>query len=103
MRSTGGNEPISPEVCVAMFLGFLYGDRVMVLHRCYGISSRSVNRIINKTLHAVVDSQHALLVITLPGPKNREELYKLAQRWESLSTSLGLMKGHLAALDGWLA
>jgi hypothetical protein len=32
MSSTGGNEPISPEVCVATFLRFLYGDRVMALH-----------------------------------------------------------------------
>ena len=104
MRSTGGNEPISPEVCVARFLGFLYDDRIMALHHSHGISPRSVNRIINKALQAVVDSQHALLVITLPDPKNCEELYKLAQRWESLSsTSLALMKGHLAALNGWLA
>ena len=103
LRSTGGNEPISPEVCEGTVLRFLYGSRVVDLVDIYGISPGSVNRIINKCLCAVVDSDHELLAIRLPDPTNYEELYNLSRRWEALSTSCGLLNGHLAAKDGWLA
>jgi hypothetical protein len=90
LRFTGGNEPISPEVCVDTVLRF-------------GIFPGSKNRIINKCLCAVVDSDHTLITIRLPDPTNYEELYNLSRRWEALSTSCGLLNGHLAAKDGWLA
>jgi hypothetical protein len=79
------------------------GGRVADIVRIYGISPGSGNRIIDKCLHAIVNSDHKMLAIVLPDPTDTVALYNLARRWEDLSTSSGIMRGHLAALDGWLA
>ena len=52
-RSTSGNEPIYPEIILAMCLRFLIGNLVMVLAHLYGVSILSCRRIIKMALHAI--------------------------------------------------
>lgn len=103
MRSTGGNDPISAEIIVAATIRFLIGERIMALCDIFGISSGSANRVVNKCLNAINTSHHVLLSIKLPDPTDRQALHDLTMRWDRLSTAVGLMRGHLGAIDGWLA
>lgn len=102
-RSTGGNEPVSPQIIVATTVRFLLGDRIITLSELYGVSPPSLNRLINKCLKAIAASKHALLRVMLPNPKDRVKLRQLAQRWDRLSEAAGVFFGHLGAIDGWLA
>ena len=100
MRSTGGNDPIRPEIFLGATLRFINGGRVCDICRIYGISSGSGNRIIRRCIEAIVDNHHPLLAVCLPDPTNHTELYNLSRKWEKLSTSCGVIKGLVAAIDG---
>ena len=102
-RSTSGNDPITPQIIVGSTIRFLIGDRIMALSDIYGVSPPSLNRVINKCLNAIATTNHALLSIVLPNPKDPLQLHKLAKKWDSLSTAAGVFMGHLGAIDGWLA
>ena len=101
-RSTGGNDPIVPEVRLGTTLRFLNGGRVIDACRIYGISPGAAKSAISDCLYAIVNSKHKLLSICLPNPTDSTALFDLSRRWENLSTSCGLMRHHLLALDGWL-
>jgi hypothetical protein len=42
------------------------------------------------------------LKVSLPNPKNADELHEIAMKWQEISTAFGLLNGFLSAIDGWL-
>ena len=55
-RSTGGNEPITTVMIVALGLRFMGGEMVKSLADVFGMSDKSAERVINKFLDAVDNS-----------------------------------------------
>ncbi len=104
LSSTRGNEPISPEVILGCGLRFCgMGENPGSLADIYGISKSSAKRAVRMFLDAVdYNSSYPELQVVLPDPTNEDELFELAQRWQDCSTSMGLFKGFLGPMDGWL-
>jgi len=104
LSSTSGNEPITPEIILACGLRFLgLGENPPGLADTYGMSISSAKRVIRMFLNAVDYNETCPdLQIVLPDPNDREELDKLADEWEGVSTGGNILSGHLGALDGWL-
>ena len=100
-QSSSGNDPIYPELVLAMSLRFLVGDSIRVLSQLFGLSQDSCRRLIKMALNAIDTTDFEPLQIRLP--QTPDEIHVLAQRWSSVSTSFGLFDGHLGALDGWLS
>eukprot|EP00985_Skeletonema_marinoi_P006712 scaffold2915_cov88-Skeletonema_marinoi.AAC.1 len=104
MSSTGGNEPICPEVILACGLRFLgLGENPPALADMYGMSVPSAKRVVRMFLNAIdFNDTCPELRLVLPDPTDRRELEALADEWRNVSTAFGLLNGHLGALDGWL-
>lgn len=103
MSSTGGNDPIYPEIVLACGLRFCNGTDPEELADIYGMSVSSAKRVTNIFLNAIdYNDSFAEMQINLPDPTNRAELDDLAARWEDVSTVYGLFTRHLGAIDGWL-
>jgi len=103
-NSTGGNDPIYPEVVIVMGLRFTgLGSTIFDLADLYGMSESSVQRCVNMFLDAIdFNTDLAELQIKLPDPTDLNTLNELAQGWSSISTVHGLMTHNLGCLDGWL-
>lgn len=104
MSSTGGNDPIYPEIILACGLRFLgLGEDPPALADIYGMSVSSVKRVLRMFLNAIdYNTTCPELQLVLPNPNNEAELDALAKEWDQASTSLGLLYGFLGAIDGWL-
>ena len=104
LSSTSGNEPIHPEVILAIGLRFCgLGEGFKSVADIYGISVASAKRVVQMFLDAVdYNDTFPPLQLVLPDPSNLDELLDLANRWNDVSTSMGLFKGFLGPLDGWL-
>ena len=81
--STGGNDPIYPEVVIAVDLRFLgVGDTVAGLADVYGMSDDSVRRCINMFLDAVDFNEDCVeMKVWLPSPTDHGALHDLAAAW----------------------
>ena len=99
MKSTGGNDPIIPEVVVACGLHFLGGSVHKDLADIYGMSVDSARRVVNNFLDVVDSSEEFAIKI----PKTSAELKKAADEWNELSGAFGIYYGVVGAIDGWLA
>ena len=103
-NSTAGNDPIYPEIVLAMGLRFVgIGSTIPDLADIYGMSDASARRVINMFLDAIdYNTDFAELQVKLPDPTDGAALKKLAQKWESKSTAYELFKCNLGCIDGWL-
>ena len=102
MRSTSGNEPIYPEVIVAISLRILGpSDTFESCADNYGMSVPSVKRVFDLFLNAI-DFNETCRAMRIELPQGEEKLRDLAQRWLDVSTCpQGLYWGHIGAIDGW--
>ena len=102
LSSTSGNEPIFPEVIVAVGLRFLgCGDTHTSLADTYGMSDSSAYRVIGIFLDAV-DYNVSCRAMQVRLPRGIDELNELAQRWCDVSTCpINMLNGHIGAMDGW--
>ena len=103
-ESTGGNDPIYPEIIMAMGLRFLgLGSTPADLADLYGMSMTSCRRCLNMFLNAIdYNTELPELQVRLPDPTNDTALRDLADRWENVSTVFRLFENNLGCLDGWL-
>ena len=99
LRSSGGSDPISPEITVAAGLRFLGGTPVTSVADVYHFSISSARRVIDNFLVAV--DENPTLKIRMP--KTDEELWKITKGFDEISGASGLYDGAVGALDGWLA
>ena len=76
-RSTGGNEPITTVMIVALGLRFMGGEMVKSLADVFGMSDKSAERVINKFLDAVDNSTNTLLSCSLL-PKTETDMKVMA-------------------------
>ena len=99
---TSGNEPIFPEVNVAVGLRFLgRGDTHTSLADAYGMSDASAYRVIEMFLNAV-DYNESCRAMQVRLPRGIDELNELPQRWRDVSTCpISMLNGHIGAMDGW--
>jgi len=102
--STSGNEPIFPEIVLAIGLRFVgLGSTVADLADVYGVSEPSVKRCINMFLNAVdYNTDIPELQVSLPDPTDNDALQSIADGWAACSTAWNLFNNNLAAIDGWL-
>ena len=102
MRSTSGNEPIYPEVIVAIGLRILGpSDTIGSCADNYGLSVASTKRVFDLFLNAI-DYNETCRAMIIKLPRGEDELRDLAQRWLDVSTCpQHLFWGHIGAIDGW--
>ena len=102
MRSTSGNEPIYPEVIVAISLRILGpSDTFESCANNYGMSVPLAKRVFDLFLNAI-DFNETCRAMRIELPQGEEKLRDLAQRWLDVSTCpQGLYWGHIGAIDGW--
>ena len=102
MNSTSGNEPIYPEVIVAISLRILGpSDTFESCANNYGMSVPSAKRVFDLFLNAI-DFNETCRAMRIELPQGEEKLRDLAQRWLDVSTCpQGLYWGHIGAIDGW--
>ena len=100
-QSTGGNDPIYPEIVAAVGLRFLGpGDSIAVLADLYGMSISSCKRCINMFLNAIdYNTDCVEMRVELPDPSDHSALRNLAQAWSSVSTAFDLFNYNLGCLD----
>ena len=103
-RSTGGQEPISPDLIMKVALDQLaFGTSPFTSSISHGLSESSLNRVTDMFLDAIDDNTTCPeLQIKLPDATNNLELSELAGRWSEASTVYKVFDGFLGALDGWL-
>ncbi len=99
--STSGNEPIYPEVIVAVGLRFLgVGDTHSSLADTYGISDASAYHIVDMFLDAV-DYTESCKALRVELPRSDSKLNEVAQHWRDVSTCpINILNGHIGAIDG---
>ena len=86
MNSTSGNEPMYPEVIVAISLRILGpSDTFESCANNYGMSVPSVKLIFDLFLNAI-DFNETCLAMRIELPQGEEKLRDLAQRWLDVST-----------------
>ncbi len=84
--STSGNEPIYPEVIVAVGVHFLgVGDTHSSIADTYGMSDASAYRIVDMFLDAV-DYNESCKALRVELPRNDSKLNEVAQRWRDVLT-----------------
>lgn len=96
-RSTGGAEPIIPEVVVACGLRYCAGGSYIDLASSYKISEPSVFRSIDTFLAAVRDCPE--LDFVFPSLDDAASIDKLRKGFEAKSYH-GIMRGCVGAIDG---
>ena len=100
-NSTGGNSPISAQMVTCMGIRYMGGEKTKSLADAYRCHIKSVDRVVNNFLDAVDFSEEAILSTDLL-PKTESQKAKLADEWNACSGGFGVMRGHLAPIDGWL-
>jgi hypothetical protein len=65
----------------------------------YGMSEQSTDRVIDVFLDKVLACEALHIKI----PTTREDLQRLANGFNRVSTAMGIFKGVVGAIDGWLA
>lgn len=98
IRSTRGNDPITPEMTVGAGLRFLGGSLVKDIADLYGMSDSSVHRIVGLFLFAV--NMHEEFKIDVP--RTPPELRSTAAAFQSISGAFEIYDGCVGAIDGWL-
>jgi hypothetical protein len=98
MRSTSGNEPIYPELIVSIGIRILGGELERSLDQIFGISLSYVPKLFELFIDACLECSE--LKINLP--QTYEELERLDRGFQNISSSEGVLKGVVGALDGWL-
>ena len=93
-------EPITPEIVMAIGLRYLSGGKCLDLKNVYGLSLASVYRVRNMFLDAVNSCPE--LVSTIRMPEMIDEMREVAQGFEQYSTSQ-LIRGCVGCIDGYLA
>mmetsp|Transcript_2840 Transcript_2840/g.5176 ORF Transcript_2840/g.5176 Transcript_2840/m.5176 type:complete len:413 (-) Transcript_2840:41-1279(-) len=99
-NSTGGNEPIYPELVCMVGVRFMGGELIKSLAGIGGMDPGSANRVLHKFLLAVDMCEHPDLALVLP--TTEDAFAQVARKWSVRSDSFGLMDGFLGAIDGWL-
>ena len=98
IRSSRGNDPITPEMTVGAGLRYLGGEYIKSIADIYGMSKKSVERLVNNFLNAVCSNDELQI-----GLHSTElELAKCAADSDSLSSAYGIFEGTVGAIDGWL-
>jgi hypothetical protein len=102
MSLTAGNDPMYPEVIVAVGLQYLgCGDTHSSLADIYGMSDASVYRLVEMFLDAV-DKNESCQAMQVKLPRAIDNLNDLAQHWHDVSTyPINMLNGHIGAMDGW--
>lgn len=98
MRSTSSNDPIYPEMVVALGICFLGGELPKSLFELYRLSLTLVEQVIDKFILAVANCDN--LAIKLQ--ETEGELFDLAEGFKNISGADDLFYGVVAALDEWL-
>jgi len=101
ISSTSGNDPIYPEVIVAVGLRFLgCRDTHSSLADTYGMSDASAYRVVEMFLDAV-DYNDSCQEMQVRLPRTADELNDIAQHWRDVSTCpINMLNGHIGAMDG---
>eukprot|EP00957_Ditylum_brightwellii_P104417 7952647-Ditylum_brightwellii.AAC.1 len=99
--STLGNALIYPELILAMDLRFLTGDSARTLGHMFGVSKPTARHLINLVLD-VIDTNIRFDPIQVCLPVGDNAVRDLAEKWQAVLITHGLLDGHLGALDGWL-
>ena len=99
--STGGNEPITSRMIVAIGLRFMGGEKRKSLKDIFGTSTSSIDRAISIFLDSVDVSKHKDLSTDLL-PSSYDDLKKVSDEWSQRSSAYGIFHGCLGAIDGWL-
>ena len=100
-NSTSGNDPITPQMIVAIGIRFFGGEKIKSIADIFGVSISSAQRLINDFLEAVEKSDHPFLSTDLL-PESHSDHRRVADEWNDRSNAFGLYYGYLAAIDGWL-
>ena len=102
-NSTQGNDPVYPELILAMGLRFCaLGSTAVDLADTFGVSIPSVHRYIDMFLDAIdYNTSCDELQVKLPDASDHNALRELAQKWSDVSTA-DLFQYNLGCLDGWL-
>ena len=98
-RSTSGNVPVYPHITVAVGLRYLGGTAVKDLDNIFGISSSYIKVLVTRFLNIVNNCEELQIRV----PTSTEELKKVANEWDVVSTANRLYYGVVGAIDGWLA
>jgi hypothetical protein len=99
LRSTSsGNLPIEDNICVADGLRFLAGSMTADIAIIYGMLEQSTDRMIDVFLDKVLACEALHIKI----PSTREDLQSLANGFNRVSTAMGIFKGVVSAINGWL-
>jgi hypothetical protein len=96
--STGGNDPISPEIICAAGIRFLGGEFHKSIADIYGISIKSAERIVELFFDAVLATPELEIRLPLTDDEIREGI----DEWADHSTAGELLYGFIGAIDGWL-
>jgi DDE superfamily endonuclease len=97
LRSTSGNLPIEDHIYVSAGLRFLAGSMTADIATIYGMSEQSTDRIIDVFLDKVLACE--ALHIKIP---TADDLQRVANGFNRVSTAMGIFKGVVGAIDGWL-
>ena len=100
-QSTGGNDPISSVMIVAIGLRFLGGEKAKSLADAFGTSISSIHRVVDVFLNAADHSKDTFLSTDLL-PVGYNKRMQMAREWNEQSNAFGAFFGCLGALDGWL-
>jgi hypothetical protein len=101
LRSTSGNEPIYPEMIVAIGLQILRSsDTMRSCANNYGLSVASFKRVFDLFLNAI-DYNETCRAMRIEFPQGEYALRDLAQRWlVVLTCPQGLYWSHIGTIDG---
>ena len=97
LNSSGANEPIFPELVLAMSLRWLAGGSYIDIKDKYGMSKSSVYRLRDMFLDAVIDCK----ALQIRFPTTEAEICDAARRFQSRSSE-EVMRGCIGAIDGIL-
>ncbi len=104
LRSTSGNNLISPELILASGLEhYGEGSTIRSMAHSYGVSESSMRKMVDMFVGAIITNTSCEeLRIQLPDPSSPKQLRDLAQRWSEVSSAYTLFDGYLGSLDGLL-
>ena len=80
---------------------YMGGDKIKSIADIYGVHLKLTEYVIDMFLDAVETSKSLPFSINLL-PNNSRDQAKFADKWEILSSGFGIMKWHIAPIDGWL-
>lgn len=98
VAGSNGNDPIYPEMMLSIGLRWLAGEVEKSLDEIHRVSFGTTHRIVSRFLFAVNTCES--LAIRLP--TTDEELKKVADGFDKVSSAGGLFYGVVGCIDGWL-